>query len=262
MFQTLNVISIRFQSPTKYADKKFKVGESNKLEKINASLQRHDLKLQLQQANTQMAVYYSELQKWIYSRDSYQAPENYTSLPPINLSDTALIKNHPVLQYLQQQVVAKELAINAEKAKKQPSFNLGVNAQSLDKQQPFFYGSVGINIPLFKTGVKARMQSAKIETAITKREVEKSQQDLTTIYQQQYELQQQYIQQLNYYQTDGLPTAESIISTAQKSYKAGDIGYIEYIQNLKDAVKIKEDYLTTINNYNQVVIAIQYLLNK
>lgn len=246
----------------KYADKKFKVGESNKLEKINASLQRQDLKLQLQQANTQIAVYYSELQRWIQSNDTYQAPVTYASLPPINLSDSALIKNHPALQYLQQQVIIKELAVNAEKAKKQPSFNIGVNAQSLDKQQPFFYGSVGINIPLFKTGVKARMQSAKIETAMAKIEVEKSQKELATVYQQQYELQQQYTQQLNYYQTDGLPIAESIITTAQKSYKAGDIGYIEYIQNLKDAIKIKEDYLTAINNYNQIVITIQYLLNK
>ena len=150
-------------------------------------MQRQELKLQLQQANTQMAVYYSELQRWIQSNDSYQAPITYASLPPINLSDSVLIKNHPVLQYLQQQVVVKELAIYAEKAKKQPSFNLGVNAQSLDKQQPFFYGSVGINIPLFKTGVKARMQSAKIETAIAKKEVERSQQELVTIYQQQVE---------------------------------------------------------------------------
>ncbi len=246
----------------KYADKKFKVGESNKLEKINASLQRQDLKLQLQQASTQMLVYYSELQKWIQSNSIYQAPATYTSLSPVNLSDSVLIKNHPVLQYLQQQVIVKELTVNAEKAGKQPSFNLGVNAQSLDKQQPFFYGSVGINIPLFKTGVKARMQSAKIETAIAKKEIEKSQLELVAIYQQQYELQQQYLQQLNYYQTEGLPTAESIINTAQKSYKEGDIGYIEYIQNVKDAIKIKENYLTTINNYNQVVIAIQYLLNK
>lgn len=246
----------------KYADTKFKVGESNKLEKINASLQRQDLKLQLQHAETQMIINYAELQKWVQNNNSYQPPATYTSLPSINLSDSVMIHNHPVLQYLQQQIVAKELAVNAEKAKKQPSLNLGVNVQSLDKQQAFVYGSVGINIPLFKTGVKARMQSAKIETDIARKEIEKSQQELITIYQQQYELQQQYLQQLNYYQTNGLPTAEGIINTAQTSYKSGDIGYIEYMQNLKDAIKIKENYLTTVNDYNQVVISIQYLLNK
>ena len=56
--------------------------------------------------------------------------------------------------------------------------------------------------------------------------------------------------------------AESIISAAQHSYKAGDIGYIECIQNIKDAIKIKTDYLAAINNYNQTIIQLNYLLNR
>ncbi len=92
--------------------------------------------------------------------------------------------------------------------------------------------------------------------------MEKSQQELATIYLQQFEQQKQYLEQLNYYKAEGLPMAESIITSAQRLYKSGDIGYIEYAQNLKDANKIKTDYLTVLNNYNQTVINIQYLINK
>lgn len=251
-----------FADYEKYADKKFQVGESSKLEKINASLQRKELKMQLAEANSQVLFYLTELQRWTRSNESYQAPTKYDALPEINVSDSTLVKNHPVLQFLQQQIIAKELAIKSEKAKANPSFNLGVNTQSLDKENPFYYGSLGINIPLFKNGIKAKTQVAKLETEIAKKELEKSQQELATIYLQQFQLQKQYFDQLNFYKTEGLAMAETIVNSAQRLYKSGDIGYIEYTQNLKDVNKIKTDYLTAMNNYNQTIINIQYLLNK
>jgi heavy metal efflux system protein len=251
-----------FADYEKYANKKYDVGESNKLEKINATLQRKDLTLQISQANTQILFYLTDLQKWLRTSEQYKAPLQFTQLPEINLSDSSLVNKHPVLQFLQQQVTAKELAIKAEKAKGQPSFNLGVNTQTLDKAKYFYYGSVGINIPIFKNGVKARTQAAKFETEIAKKELDKTQQEIATIFLQQNQLQQQSLQQLKYYQTEGLPMAESIINAAQRSYKAGDIGYIEYIQNIKDAIKIKTDYLAAINSYNQTIIQLNYLLNR
>ncbi len=251
-----------FADYEKYADKKFQVGESSKLEKINASLQRKELKMQLAEANSQVLFYLTELQKWTRSNESYQAPTKYDALPEINVSDSTLVKNHPVLQFLQQQIIAKELAIKSEKAKANPSFNLGVNTQSLDKENPFYYGSVGINIPLFRNGIKAKTQVAKLETEIAKKELDKSQQELATLFLQQFQLQKQYSEQLNFYKTEGLPMAETIVNSAQRLYKSGDIGYIEYTQNLKDANKIKTDYLIAMNNYNQTIINIQYLLNK
>jgi len=54
----------------------------------------------------------------------------------------------------------------------------------------------------------------------------------------------------------------SIINAPQRSYKAEDISYIEYIQNIKDAIKIKTDYLAAINSYNQTIIQLNYLLNR
>jgi heavy metal efflux system protein len=251
-----------FADYEKYATKKYNVGESNKLEKINATLQRKDLQLQLAKVKTEVAFYLTDIQKWLRSTEPYQSPMQYTALPEINLSDSSLVNKHPVLQFLQQQVVAKELAVKVEKAKGQPSFNLGINTQSLDKQAPFYFGSIGINIPLFKNGVKARTQAARFETEIAKKELDKNQQEISTLFLQQNQLQQQNLQQVKYYQTEGLPIAESIINAAQKSYKAGDIGYIEYIQNIKDAIKIKTDYLIAINNYNQTIIQLNYLLNR
>ncbi len=245
-----------------FANKKYQVGESNKLEKINATLQRKELQIQLSKAKTEVAFYLIDLQKWMRSAEQFQAPITYSILPEINLNDSSLVFKHPVLQFLQQQIIAKEFAVKAEKAKELPSFNLGLNAQSLDKQLQFYYGSAGVSIPIFKNGVKARTQAAKIEVEIATKELDKNRLEISTLFLQQNQLQQQNLQELKYYQTEGLRVAESIINTAQRIYKSGDIGYIEYIQNLKEAIKIKTDYLSTLNNYNQTIIQLNYLLNR
>ncbi|HMG14110.1 MAG TPA: TolC family protein, partial [Saprospiraceae bacterium] len=245
-----------------YANKKYQLGESNKLEKINATLQRHELRIQLAEANTQLINNYTDLQTWMYTKQLYKAPVEFNALPEINLKDSSLVLNHPILQYIQQQILAKELSIQAEKAKRQVSFNVGVNAQSLERESLFYYGSIGINIPLFNNGVKARTQAAKIETEIAKIELDKTQQVVVNTFSQQLQLQKQFGQQLDYYNKEGLALAETVINAAQRSYKSGDIGYIEYIQNLNAAIKIKTEYLNTLNNYNHSVIQLQYLLNK
>jgi cobalt-zinc-cadmium resistance protein CzcA len=92
--------------------------------------------------------------------------------------------------------------------------------------------------------------------------LDKNQQEISTLFLQQNQLQQQNLEQVKYYQNEGLQMAESIINAAQRSYKAGDIGYIEYIQSIKDAIKLKTDYLVVLNNYNQTIIQLNYLLNR
>jgi len=251
-----------FADYEKVATKKFQVGESNKLEQINSTLQRNELKQQLALAKTQVEFYLVELQKWTGNKSIFLPPSSIQNLTEINLLDSAIVTQHPVLYSLQQQIKAKELAIQIEKTKALPVINVGLNSQSLDKGQPYFYGSLGVNIPISKKSIKAHIQSASIEKNIATMELEKSTQELLTIFLQQYQLQQQFKQQVNYYQTEALPMAESIIYTAQRSYNAGDIGYIEYLQNVKDAIKIKMDNLSAINNYNQTIINIQYLINK
>ena len=47
-----------------------------------------------------------------------------------------------------------------------------------------------------------------------------------------------------------------------KSYLAGNIDYVEYVLNLDKALSIKSNYLQTLNDYNQSIIAIDKLLGK
>jgi cobalt-zinc-cadmium resistance protein CzcA len=64
---------------------------------------------------------------------------------------------------------------------------------------------------------------------------------------------------VNYYESSGLQQADQILRITQFSYKKGEIGYVEYIQNLTQALSIKSGYLDILNQYNQTIINVNFL---
>ena len=57
-----------------------------------------------------------------------------------------------------------------------------------------------------------------------------------------------------------LSQADQIISQANLSYQAGAIDYLEFVENLKQGIEIRNNYLETLSAYNQSVIAIEHLI--
>jgi outer membrane protein TolC len=53
--------------------------------------------------------------------------------------------------------------------------------------------------------------------------------------------------------------ADLILKQSQTSFKAGEIGYSEYLLAAKNALGIKESYLRTLSDYNQAIIYIEFL---
>jgi heavy metal efflux system protein len=56
-----------------------------------------------------------------------------------------------------------------------------------------------------------------------------------------------------------LKQADEIIRISQVSYGLGEIGYVEYIQNLTQAFTTKLSYLDALNLYNQAIIELNYV---
>jgi len=71
-----------------------------------------------------------------------------------------------------------------------------------------------------------------------------------------------YNNSLNYYEKQAVPEADLIIDQASKSYKAGAIDYLDYIQSLSRALSIKQNYLDALNNYNQTIVSIEFITGK
>ncbi|WP_431217656.1 TolC family protein [Puia sp. P3] len=194
--------------------------------------------------------------------DSLGVPEGFEPLPALNTSDSVLSGDHPLLRYARQQVEVNAAAVRVEKARGMPSFSIGAATQSLDRVSPYNIVTVGASIPLFNYGVKARVKAAEIGRQVAETGVEKAGLEVEAAYRQWWEQYARAEGQLDYYRQEGLRYASLILSAAAKGYRAGNIGYVEYVQNVREAAVIREGYLRTVNEYNQAVIQIDYFLNR
>ena len=187
---------------------------------------------------------------------------NLTPLPPPPVLDTSSLRSNPYLQYQTQQLNVSRAEWKLEKAKWAPPLQFGYFNQSLDKVYSFHGWSVGTQLPLFKTGQSARVKAAQLQSKISESNVQQTQMQLTSAYTQA--IQQFNKQQLaiNYYSTEGLALANSLRNSASRSYKSGDIGYVEYLQNTKRAFEIQNASLTALRDFNQSIIELNFLLNK
>lgn len=258
----LNELDSTYQEFENFAEKKFKAGETGILEKTNAKTQLAELQLQKKQSLSDIAIFENELQQWMVTDDKLIPPLAYNPLPAPGINDSSLLEENPFLQYANQQVQLSKALIKVEKAKGMPSFSIGAATQSLDKASSFNVVSAGLNFPLFKNAVKARTKAAQYNVRIAESEAKRIELQLSSAFAQLYQQFNKVSNQLKYYKAEGLEYAQTIINAASKSYTAGNIGYVEYVQNLKEASSIKAGYLRTINEYNQTIIEINYLLNK
>ncbi|MBK5284449.1 MAG: CusA/CzcA family heavy metal efflux RND transporter, partial [Bacteroidia bacterium] len=246
-----------------YAAKKYQVGESNLLEKISADAQLKQIRLRKQQAESDLTVFQTQLQQWtgITSPMEISDKESKMLSPPAQL-DTGSLKQNPVFSFANQQVNVSIAEWKLEKSKWSPSFQFGAFNQSIDKVTPFWGWTIGTSIPIFKTGQSGRVNAANLQSKIAQAEFDNFKLNLNTAYTLALQKYRQNSAQLQYYNTEGLQLANTLTTVANKSYKAGDIGYVEFIQSTSQAYDIQNNYLETLNNYNQSVINLNYLISK
>jgi len=166
---------------------------------------------------------------------------------------------------------------DVEAARLKPDFTVGLTNQSLQGFQTlpdgagdrfygfgnrFTYGQVGVSIPLFTKPLKARVAAARIgqqraEAQRTARERSLAGEVATTI--QTY---QKDRQALAYYRESALPQATLIREQVTKAYRAGEIGYVELLQNLRTVSEIQTGYLAALNDLNQTLINLDFLLGR
>lgn len=60
---------------------------------------------------------------------------------------------------------------------------------------------------------------------------------------------EKWSEQLNYYREVELPLANELQRVAIRSYQQGAISYMDFIQNIKEGIKVQLDYWDTYREY-------------
>ena len=118
----------------------------------------------------------------------------------------------------------------------------------------------GISLPLFTQATRARIAAARINEQITDNNYTYTQTQLTgqlAILQRNAETVRA---SLTYFEQGALPQARLIQSTALRTYRAGEIDYVEFFQAIQQAFVIEEEYLNAVFNYSNLIIQTEQLL--
>jgi cobalt-zinc-cadmium resistance protein CzcA len=179
--------------------------------------------------------------------------------------DSAAISANPSLAMMKQQVEISRRETLVERLQLMPDVSIGYFNQSnkdLDNSYRFSGVQAGIAIPLLFGSQAAKIKASKINEQIAQSNLEYYH---SVVNGELQTLLQQYLQfktNIDYYESTALLQADLIIKQSGKSYMAGDIDYFEYSLNLDKALEIKSNYLLTLNDYNQSIIAIDKILGK
>lgn len=258
------------------AGKRFKTGESTLLEKTTAETQSLEIKNLLAQNQSSVFIYTSQLRALLNSKTPFEIGQKQISKLELNISnDSTIFLQNPHLAYLKQQIEISQKQKKVETAKVLPDFTIGyfnqtlIGFQNINGSDQYFDASkrfagiqVGVSIPLWFLPQTSRIKAAELN----KKAVEASYEQYQTSVQNQYaQYLQEYIQNkntLDYYEKSALANADLIITQAQKAFQSGEIGYIEYLQSLRSALGIRTNYLWGLNQFNQSVIKLEFLIGK
>jgi len=258
------------------AELRAKVGETNRLEMITARSQSLEIKNQLYQVTSDIAISSRKLMVLLNSKSLF-AP-SVKELHRIDFTinpDSVSAINNPYLNVIKQQIEVSQIQKKLERSQMWPEFNLGwfsqtmvgtqeLNGISRDFGQDYrFTGfQAGISVPLWFRPYTSRIKAAAISESIAQTNAYNYTKSLTGNYQSLIDEYNKYSATVDYYEKQAVPEANLIIDQATRSYKLGAIDYLDYVLTLNRALAIRQNYLDALNSFNQTIISIEYVTGK
>ena len=225
-------------------------------------------------AKSDLEIYKSQLKILLNTDEPFAISSQEALKKEINISldSNSGYANNPALTYLEQEIVIQQQRKSLESAKLLPDLTIGYFNQSMIGYQTNggaeqYFGSgdrfsgfqIGIAIPLWFRPYSARIQAAKVRGEIAVSNYQQYEKALGGEYQQAIQEYLKYKSALNYYEESALSQSELILNNAQKAFKSGTIGYVEYVQAINQGIQIQSGWLEVLKNYNQAIIHLEYL---
>ena len=254
-------------------DLRYRTGESSLLEKNSALALQMEIGNAYRRSAREILISLEEM-KSLLNTESVEINPNIRCgyIRFRGLPDSLSADSNPAIAGLRQKIEIENRMIKLQKAKAMPGLSIGYlnrtfNEGSVEGTTPSSYDPAdrfsgihaGISIPLWYLPWQGKVQEAKLNAQIAENSYAYQYQALQKSINVAWEEYKQYKDVADYYEIHGVPQAEMLIENANLSFASGEIGYVEYLQHVGNALDIKTGYLENINNYNQAVIQLEYL---
>lgn len=240
---------------------RYDTGETDKLEFIAASSEYQQIQVLRQQAYDNIEIAKRALKQYLGIDQEIETVElPYETMNYMAVLDSASVADNPLLQYSMQNSEVSKANIGVEKSQFLPKFNISYGRQVVDDISGFNSYQAGISIPLWFLPQKSRVKAAKADARVAENQYLEQKAVTESRVSQLLKSLEKTQKTLDYYQEGALVLAEEQISTAELASKEGEIDYVNYITILNSAIRIKQNHLQFINQYNQLAIELQYQL--
>jgi cobalt-zinc-cadmium resistance protein CzcA len=265
-----------FTGFTRAAELRAKSGETNRLEMITARSQSLEVKNRLHQISADIGIVSRKFRTLLNSDlDLIPVDTVLKRAGKLPSADSLGIEQNPSLGFMLQQVEVSRREKMLERSRMMPDLSIGYFNQSIQGTQeingiPRIFGpgdrftgvQAGIAIPLWIVPYSSKAKAAGLNEKVAATRAEYFQKSLTGEFQSLIDEYKKYLGSVDYYEQQALPEADMIIVQSTRSYKAGDMDYLEYILNLNRGIEIKENYLDALNGLNQAILNIEFITGK
>jgi len=254
----------------KKAEIRQNVGEGTNLERLTAKVQYTEARNNLEVAKNELTTSFAELNYSLgYGKQSYEL--NFA------LTDTLVFVDHAInIEQIYKsletnpQIKIAELKYGIASVEKGlawssllPNINLAYFKQTRDGDTGFYGASFGISVPLwFMFDQRGKIQEAVANQSISESELQLTKNEIALKIKSAFTDHENNLKQVKLYANDILPQAEEIYRTAIKSYDAGEITYIEFLQAKQTLINAKNNYINVLYNYNRSIFTLEEIVGK
>lgn len=250
-----------------FADKaklRLKKGEANIMEESTAEIQKEQAEIQLNMLENDLNTARLQLQLLLQSEVQYQPVSDKPTMTIDLQISQEIIRKHPELEYLNQQIAISEAEAQLERSRLLPDVLVGYTNQSMKNinNNRFNTVQIGVGIPLFTKGQRALAKAAKAKVVISENQYHRKEMELKTRLSQQMNSYTSQMKIVENYEQKQLPKSETLLKAAEKQMEAGEIDYLNWVILTNQAVKTKVDYIDSIEKLNETASELNFLLSK
>ena len=245
-------------------DARFKAGQDNGLEQLNmqnwVSLHKQ---LMIKNQNEQLGL---QKQFVILLQDpSLLIPTESLIFEP-KLLDTVIDAGHPMNLFWKQKLQSAIAETNVAKSKILPQVAVGYTNQSFrmnpNDQNRYNSVNLGLNVPLFRSGLKQKVKASQANETVMMHEKEKALLDLNMQIQKAWSNYQETMDLYQHIQKGLIPNANKMANMANLSFKEGQISYIEWSNAMSQVQQIQMQAIESLALFNLNQSTLYYLLSK
>ncbi len=240
---------------------RFETEATSKLEYLSAQNRIKQVEAQKAKAYRDYLIALRQLNLWLVSDTLFTAQ----NVSPQKLEDVSLllqdsVKSHPLLQFYNQKLLLANEQYRLAKTQYLPKFSLLYGSQKIGGQPGFYKYEIGLSIPLVFAAQSGRTKSANIGRSIARENLLRKTMEVQTQYRSLLEEYKKWLTTWRYYRSEALPVAREQRTGAMLAYRQGAIGYVAFLQNVRDAMQLEFNAQEAFASYLNARFNLEYFI--